>query len=96
MALDQNFTKELESLLNRYGVDAAVGTPDFILAELIVENLQALGDAVAKRERWYGRQVGIGVAVDESLPPKTAKMVGADGKTVEIIDLDNAVYEGDD
>jgi len=55
MAIDADFTKELEQLLNRHGVDAAANIPDFILAETLTEVVQSLADMNNKRERWYGR-----------------------------------------
>lgn len=39
---DPQFERELQSLLNRYSIDAACGTPDFILVEYICSNLEAL------------------------------------------------------
>jgi hypothetical protein len=63
--MTEEFTKELESLLNRHGVDNALGTPDFILAETLVEHLDTLRDALRKRERWFGR-----VAPEDTLSEK--------------------------
>lgn len=42
---------DLSSVINKYSIDAALETPDFILAEYIVENLlsiQKLGRALWK------------------------------------------------
>lgn len=40
--IDQQFTHELERLLNKYGVDALVGVQDFVLAHTIERILNAL------------------------------------------------------
>lgn len=40
--VNQQFTNELERLLNKYGVDALVGVQDFVLAHTIERILNAL------------------------------------------------------
>lgn len=40
--VNQQFTHELEGLLNKYGVDALVGVQDFVLAHTIERILNAL------------------------------------------------------
>lgn len=40
--VDRQFTRELEGLLNKYGVDALVGVQDFVLAHTIERILNAL------------------------------------------------------
>lgn len=49
--------KDLESLLNRYSLENGSDTPDFILAEYLIQCLTAWNVAVKDRERWYGRRV---------------------------------------
>jgi hypothetical protein len=49
------FQKELESLLNRYSRENASNTPDFILAEYLVNCLESWNQATIHREKWYGR-----------------------------------------
>jgi len=51
---DGAFQKELCSLLNRYSCEKVSGTPDFILAEYLVECLKTYNEAVSKRAEWYG------------------------------------------
>ena len=52
-----SFQKELESLLNRYCKDNASNTPDFLLAEYMLNVLDAFTTLNNERERWYGRKV---------------------------------------
>ena len=51
-----SFQKALESLLNRYCKDNASNTPDFLLAEYMLNVLDAFTTLNNKRERWYGRR----------------------------------------
>ena len=39
---EEDFRKELASLLNRYGIDSGMNTPDYVLAEFIIRSLYAL------------------------------------------------------
>lgn len=49
------FEKELTALLNRYSMENASNTPDFILAQYLRAALLAFDTAVQQRETWYGR-----------------------------------------
>lgn len=44
----QSFERELASVFNRYSVDAALNTPDFVLATMVREQLVALEKAKSK------------------------------------------------
>lgn len=46
---------EMESLLNRYSAESGSNTPDFILAEYVMQCLKSFNAAVCAREAWYGR-----------------------------------------
>jgi len=46
------FKKELEQLINSYSRDTS-NTPDFILAEYMLNCLKAFETASLKREKWY-------------------------------------------
>ena len=39
---EEDFRKELASLLNRYGIDNSMNKPDHVLAEFIIRSLYAL------------------------------------------------------
>ena len=49
--------KNLEGLLNRYSLENGSDTPDFILAEYLIQCLTAWNVAVKDRERWHGHRV---------------------------------------
>lgn len=49
------FRKELAALLNRYSMENGSDTPDFLLADYLIEALRALDAAILAREKWYGR-----------------------------------------
>ena len=52
------FRKELEGLLNRYSKENESNTPDFILADFMVDAMIAFDDSTNRREKWYGRGDG--------------------------------------
>ncbi len=51
------FREELRSLLNRHSAENDSNTPDFLLAEYLIDVLDAFNSLNNKRERWYGRKV---------------------------------------
>lgn len=51
--------KELEILLNKHSAENNSGTPDFILANYLLNCLVAYDVAVEAREKWYGRDVNL-------------------------------------
>jgi hypothetical protein len=51
----RSLAKDLENLLNSYSIENASNTPDFILAEYMLDVLTAYNNAVQKRARWYTR-----------------------------------------
>lgn len=54
---DRTIVTSLERVINAYSQETVAGdTPDFIVAEFLLDSLKALGRAVAARERWYGRE----------------------------------------
>jgi len=46
---------ELRALINRHSAENGSDTPDYILAEFLVDCLAAFGRTVRDRDRWYGR-----------------------------------------
>jgi hypothetical protein len=52
----ENFRKELKDLINYHSMENGSNTPDFILADYLVECLEAYNKAVKSRETWYGRE----------------------------------------
>lgn len=51
---DDELTGELAALLNRHSGENVSGTPDFILAEFLLDILKAFDTAVVKRADWRG------------------------------------------
>lgn len=47
------FTAELQALLNRYSIDTITATPDFILAALMYEQLAGYARARARTMAWH-------------------------------------------
>ena len=49
------FKKELERLLNTYSIENECNMPDFLLAEMIVSFIKAVGPPIKKTLDWHGR-----------------------------------------
>lgn len=45
--------KEIENAINRNSAENGSDTPDYILAQYLVDCLQAFDKAVTKRTEWY-------------------------------------------
>jgi len=50
-----DFEKALTGLINKYSMESASNTPDFILAQYMSSCLLAFETATQQRETWYGR-----------------------------------------
>lgn len=48
------FRRDLASLLNRYSMENASNTPDFLLADYLIDCLRALDKTISTRAKWYG------------------------------------------
>lgn len=53
-ALPSELEKELESLMNRYSIDAASNTPDFVLAAYLAGCLETYVETARLRDKWWG------------------------------------------
>ena len=53
-----SFADELKELINKNSIENVSDTPDFILAVYMSDCLFAFENAVNKREKWYGREIG--------------------------------------
>lgn len=51
------FQSELCCLINRYSKESGSDTPDFILAEYMLNCLESYNKAVKKRDKWYGHPI---------------------------------------
>jgi len=50
----KEFKKELEELLNSHSIENECDMPDFLLAEMIVGFIQAVGQPIKKTLDWHG------------------------------------------
>jgi len=48
-----DFEKELRGLINKHSRENESNTPDFILAQYMETCLNAFGEAVTARDKWY-------------------------------------------
>lgn len=67
---DAGFYEELTHLLNRYSRENASNTPDYILADYLIECLDSFNKITRMRESWYGR--------DPSVFPALARVLADD------------------
>lgn len=74
------FKNELTKLLNKYSMENESNTPDFILAQHLINSLYAFETAINKREGWYGR----GKEAQEIKPKESQKSCPNCKETVEI------------
>lgn len=51
-----NFREEIQSVINRFSRENVSDTPDFILAEFLMDSLLSFDKAVAARTKWYGHE----------------------------------------
>lgn len=51
--MNDNFKKELEILINRYSLENASNTPDFLLAEYLYNCLNAFNLTTQQRTSWF-------------------------------------------
>lgn len=51
------FERELVGLINRYSQENESDTPDYILANYLLDCLAAYNRALQIRERWYSRPI---------------------------------------
>ena len=53
--MKETFTSKLASLLNSVSAENKSNTPDFILAQYLIECLNAFNKATNERSNWYSR-----------------------------------------
>lgn len=65
----ERVTIALQDLLNREGVDSAMSTPDFLLADMLVDWLEAYERVVTRTQAWLGLpgRPGLAAKIDEFL-----------------------------
>lgn len=75
---EEEFTRELASLLNRTSAENGSNTPDFVLADYLRTCLRALDEAINARSKWYGRSDSPGSGA--ALTPPGHVLVGPDAR----------------
>lgn len=50
----EEFQKELEHLINKHSIENICDMPDFLLAQMIVNIIVAIGNPVKKTLDWHG------------------------------------------
>lgn len=66
------FRSELNELINRHSKENGSNTPDFILADYLIQCLQALDVAVSSRDSWKDNGNGT-FSVRVGMPPVEAE-----------------------
>lgn len=51
----RSFKQDLVDLINTYSMENESNTPDFILANYMIDCLNIFESATNRREKWYGR-----------------------------------------
>ena len=62
------FRDDLEHLINRHSIENGSDTPDFMLADYLVNCLAAFETAIERREKWYSRPGPIGYGSPATSP----------------------------
>lgn len=53
----EEFRKKIENLINIHALENGSDTPDFVLAQYLIDCLKAFDNALQTREKWYGRDI---------------------------------------
>lgn len=53
----EEFRKKIENLINIHSLENGSDTPDFILAQYLIDCLKTFDTALQARENWYGRGI---------------------------------------
>lgn len=57
MGNKEDFRARLENLINCFSLENGSDTPDFVLAQYLLDCLQSYDTALQAREEWYGRKI---------------------------------------
>lgn len=49
----ESFRHELEDLINKHNMENSSDTPDFMLADYLINCLETFGEIVKRRDKWY-------------------------------------------
>jgi len=59
MPKKRDLKRELTGVLNSFSCENASNTPDFVLAQFMLDTLSAFNTASQAREKWYGKRLTI-------------------------------------
>lgn len=57
MTKQSRLRDDIQQAINKHSIENGSDTPDFILAEYLIDCLRAFDKATVRREEWYGRTV---------------------------------------
>lgn len=60
MLISDKVHEEFRSVVNRSSIDAALNTPDYILADYLVECLKMYEKTTSDRDAWWGLKLEVG------------------------------------
>lgn len=66
--MNDELQDEIAAVLNKYSAENMSNTPDFILAQYLLDCLAAFNRASIRRETWYGKRLTIGGVRDVGVP----------------------------
>lgn len=52
--ITKEFKLDLENLINRYSIENVVDMPDYLLAEMICNFIEAVGSPIKRTLDWHG------------------------------------------
>lgn len=86
------FEKELENILNKYSKENDSDTPDFLLAEYLINCLKVYNITINKREKWYGREdKEIDYEFDDYYESDEDNYYNKEDKEINVIDVEHEI-----
>ena len=73
----------IEQAINRYSAENGSNTPDYILAQFLLQCLAAFDAATVERDRWHGVNSGIVAEGPGSVVRQPKSIEGEDQQTVK-------------
>lgn len=77
--MNQSFKNELTQLINKYGIDAEANTPDYLLAEYVIDVLSSHIGITKTRDEWKQRPKA---PVNPDIPKEVLRVADAVAKAL--------------